>query len=208
MNVLVRGLVAAAILVAAPIAAAPAAAAPNPLRHDLGLVNSHLRIAIEFAPEELGESLRTAEIVCGLGERATANQEAELAAADWLTLAQIVDQDATVELQRVETAFRNADAVLGELRGRYERRWAGAPAYRRELRRGVSATRRGITVMRTAVAGLTTSFARWRAHECEAAARGVEQSFGRAPRGLERINMGMLRLWRLAERPPPPTEGS
>jgi len=198
MKIIARRQVAAAILVAALVAAAPAAAAPSPFRHDLGLVDSHLRIAIELAPAELGESLRTAEIVCNLGERATADDEVELAAADWLTLGQVIDQDAARQSRRIETAFRAADSLLGGLRERFERSWADAPTYLRELRRGVAATRRGIALMRPAVAGLATPFASWRAHECEAANRGVEQSFYRAPRGLQLINAGMLRLWRLA----------
>lgn len=200
---LVVSLAVAAVLASPP----PASAAPSPLRHDLGLVNGHLRIAIEYAPEELGESLRSAELICRLGERAARGGEADLASADWTALGQLVDQVATRDSQRVETAFRNADSVLGDLRTSYERRWAGAPTYLRELRRGVGGTRRGIKIMRRAVAGLTTPFASWREHECEAASRGVETTFDRAPNGLERINVGMLRLWRLAALPPPPTEG-
>ncbi|MBS1885235.1 MAG: hypothetical protein JSS97_19975 [Actinobacteria bacterium] len=197
----------ACLAVAAVLASpSPASAAPSPLRHDLGLVNGHLRIAIEYAPEELGESLRSAELICSLGERAAGDGEADLAAADWTALGQLVDQVATGAAQRVETAFRNAGSVLGDLRARYERRWAGAPTYLRELRRGVGGTRRGIKIVRRAVAGLTTPFARWREHQCEAASRGVERTFDRVPDGLEKINVGMLRLWRLAELPPP-TEG-
>jgi hypothetical protein len=198
MNAPTRVRIIAAVLVAVPLAAATAAAAPGPLRHDLGLVDSRLRIAIEIAPAELGESLRTAEIVCGLGERATAGQDAELASADWLTLGQIIDQSVTAS-QRVDTAFRNADAVLLRLRERYEGRWAEASGRLRELRRGVASTRRGIAVMRAALAGLPTPLTSWRAHECEAATRGVVQSFDRAPHGLKLINAGMLRLWRLPQ---------
>lgn len=194
---------AVAVLLAAP---PPASAAPNPLRHDLGLVNGHLRVAIEFAPEELGESLRSADLVCGLGEQAAGGGEPDLASADWTTLGQLVDQVATADSRRVEIAFRNADSALADLRARYERRWTGAATYLRELRRGVGGTRRGIATMRSAVAGLTAPFASWREHECEAASRGVEAAFARVPGGLEQINVGMLRLWRLAELPPPPNE--
>ncbi|MBS1679729.1 MAG: hypothetical protein JST08_20375 [Actinobacteria bacterium] len=196
-------------LVVAAVLAAPsiAAGAPNELRHDLGVVNGHLRIAIEFAPEELGESLRAADLVCGLGERAVSRQEADLAAADWTTLGQLVDQVAAGESRRVEVAFANADSVLRDLRKKYEGPLAGAPTRLRELRRGVRETRRGIATMRKAVDGLATPFGSWKAHECGAATQGVEKAFAPVPAGLERINVGMLRLWRLAELPPPPTEG-
>ncbi|MBN9622527.1 MAG: hypothetical protein J0H06_06160 [Actinobacteria bacterium] len=71
-------------LVAAFAMAMPtsAVAAPDLFRHDLGLVDGHLRIAIEYAPEELGESLRTAEVVCRLGEGSASRQETDMASAD------------------------------------------------------------------------------------------------------------------------------
>ncbi len=203
---------AAAALLAAPPAGAASApaphASPNPFRHGLALVDGHLRTAIEYAPQELGESLRTAEIVCGLGERSLARQEADAAAADWATLGQVVDRLAVAQARRVQIAFRNADSVLADLRARFERRWRSSPPHLRELRRGVRATRRGITAVRAAITGLESPFASWRAEECRAATRGVEKAFAAAPAGIELINKGMLRLWRLAEEPPPRTQRS
>lgn len=207
MRMPTRARLVAPLAVAIAVAAAShAAAAPDPFRHDLAQVNRHLRIAVEYAPAELGESMRTAEIVCGLGERATSHGEADLAAADQATLGQVIDGAAVGQARRVEVAFRNADSVLADLRDRYEGRWAGTPEPLRELRRGVVATRRGIAIMRAAVAGLEVPFASWRADECEAATGGVEQAFTRAPLGLELINVGMLRLWRLTQPPPAATE--
>lgn len=188
-------------------ASSPAIAAPSPFRHDLGLIDGHLRIAIEYAPEELGESMRGAELVCGLGERASSGGEADLASADWKTLGQLVAEVATEDSRRVAVAFGNADSVLADLRQEYERRWAGAPTHLRALRDAVAETRRGIAIMHQVIAGLKTPFANWEAHECEAATRGLEATFTRAPDGLERINVGMLRLWKVALLPPPPNEG-
>jgi hypothetical protein len=179
-------------------AAAPASAAHDAFRHDLGRVDGHLRIAIEYAPAELGESLRTAEIVCDLAEGATFHGEPELASADWATLGQLVDEAAVAEARRVDFALGNADSALKALRERYERRWSTVPANLRELRRGVGQARRGIAILRAAIAGLPIPFASWHAHECDAARRGVEKTFDRAPKGLAPINVGMLRLWRLA----------
>lgn len=194
--------VAATLLATAPMA--PGAVA---FRHDLALVNGHLRIAIEYAPEELGEALRSAELVCRLGEDATADQRPEQVAADWVTLGQLVDRVAVGDSRRIDVAFRNADSVLGALRERYERRWEEAAVRLRELRRGVRATRYGVATMRAVIAGLRTPFDRWDAHECEAAHLGVETAFRPIGMALERINVGMLRLWRLAELPSPRTEG-
>lgn len=199
-------LVAPLAVVAILLAAAPAASAGR-LHHDIALADGHLRIAIEYAPAELGESLRSAELVCGLGERATAGSEAELAAADWSTLGQLIDRLAARESHRVEHAFANADAVLRDLRERYERRWAGASVHLRELRRGVAASRRGIAIMRVAVRQLERPYGSWKAHDCDAASAGIAKAFAHAPVGLEQINVGMLRLWRLAELPPPSNEG-
>ena len=207
MKTAARRLLAPLALVAALAGPASATATPNLFHHDLGLVDGHLRIAIEYAPEELGEALRSADLVCNLGERTLSLGEADLASADWMTLEQLVDQMATGAAHRVQVAFGNADSVLADLRARWEERWAGARTQLRELRRGVAATRRGIATMRAVIAGLETPFGSWHAHECAAATRGVEHAFSSAPEGLEQINVGMLRLWRLAELPPPRTEG-
>jgi hypothetical protein len=202
-------LIAAVALVggAAAFAASPAAAKPNAFLHDVDRVNGHLRVAIEFAPEELGEALGTADVVCALGERAAAQGEAAEAAADWSTLSQLVDDFATGAAHRVDVAFANADGVLGDLRERYERRWAGDPRLGK-LRQGVHSTRLGIRVMRRAIGGLSTPFAAWRAHECLAATEGVTTTFRRIPTGLRLIDLGMLELWRLAGLLPSPEEGT
>lgn len=200
MSLAAGGRLVAPLIVAVVLAAAaPAGAAPVPFLHDLDQVNGHLRVAVEYAPEELGESLGTAEVVCGLGERATSDLEPDLAAADWATLGQLVDRLAVGATWRVEVAFANSDSVLLSLRERYERRWAGRGEDLRQLRLGTRATRRGIAIMRRALAALEAPFGSWRAHECAAATDGVEAAFADVPSGLELINVGMLRLWRLAE---------
>ena len=61
-----RGRSAAAVtLVGALVSLAPVAAtaAPNAFLHDIDRVNGQLRMAIEIAPEELGEALGTSEVV-------------------------------------------------------------------------------------------------------------------------------------------------
>ena len=202
-----RRMVAPLAVAAALATASPAAAAPNHFLHDVDKVNGHLRVAIEYAPEELGEALGTAEVVCGLGERATTRGEAGAAASDWSTLRQLVDEFAVGAVDRVEIAFDNADSVLVSLRGRYEQRWAGE-ARLGELRHGVRTTRLGIRLMRRAIDGLDGAFANWRAHECGAADAGVEKTLSRIPTGLRLIDLGMLELWRLAGLVPPATEAT
>ncbi len=192
-------------VVAALLVAAPPAAGADTFRHDLAVVDGHLRIAIESAPEELFEALRSAELVCGLGEGAVAGGEPDQAAADWATLGQLVDQAAVGTAHRVDVAFRNADSALGQVRERYERRWSGALDRLRELRRGVRDTRRGIATMRVVIADLRLPFDSWKAHECEAARSGVALAFAPVGAALERINAGMSRLWRLSELPSPRT---
>lgn len=205
MNASMRGGLAMLCIAATSLLQArPATAAPNPLRHDLALVNSHLRIAIEFAPEELGESMRAAEVICGLGRDAVLHEEPEAALADWSTLAQLVEEEAEGEARRVDTAFHNADSTLASLRERIEGRPSGAQPATSALHRGIAETRHGIAIMRVAIAGLAKPFADWRDHECSAAARGIEEAFLRAPVGLERINVGMLQLFRLVEPQPQP----
>jgi hypothetical protein len=191
----------AALLVAAPPALA------GQFSHDLARVNAHLRIAIEYAPAELDESLGGAELVCRLGDRATAEERLDVAAADWTTLGQIVDEVATQDSRRIDVAFANADSVLGDLRQRYERRWAASPTDLRELRRGVLATRRGIASMRSAIAALEAPFDRWRAHECKPATLAAAEALTPLAPALERINVGMLRLWRLTQPPPTTARG-
>lgn len=188
----------APLLVAGALAAFPTTAPAAPLPHDVNLVNGHLRVAVEYAPAELTEALWGAEGVCGLGERAAARHDDELAAADWTTLGQLVGEVAEADARRVDRAFGNADSTLVSLRARYERRWGAADERSRELRGGVGATRRGIAIMRRAVAGLAVPFDRWRTHDCGAAREGIEAAFRHTADGLRLINVGMLRLWRLA----------
>jgi hypothetical protein len=208
MSAMRRALLAIALCLAvALVAAAAAAAAPNPFRHDVDRVNAHLRVAIEIAPAELDEALGTAEVVCGLGERAAARGEAEAAAADWSTLTQLVDEVAVGSEHHVQIAFANADSKLGSLRERYEPRWAGDPR-RGHLRHGVHTARLGVHLMRRAIADLDKPFASWRAHECAAANTGVEKAFRRIPTGLRLIDLGMIELWRLAGLLPEPTEAA
>jgi hypothetical protein len=192
-----RARLAAVCAAAALLAPASAAAAPNQFLHDVDRVNGHLRVAIEYAPEELGEALGTAAVVCGLGERAAQRGETDAAASDWATLSQLVDEFAVGAEHRVQIAFTNADSTLRSLRERYERRWAGDPR-RNHLRHGVHTTRLGIQLMRRAIASLDKPFDSWRAHECGAANAGVEKSFRRIPTGLRLIDLGMVELWRLA----------
>lgn len=192
---------------AALVAAAPAAAAPNPFLHDVNRINAHLRVAIEIAPAELGEALGTAEVVCGLGERAASRGEAEAAAADWSTLTQLVDEIAVGSEHHVQMAFADSDSMLRSLRERYEPRWAGDPR-RGHLRHGVHTTRLGIRLMRRAIGDLDKPFASWRAHECAAANTGVEKAFRRIPTGLRLIDLGMIELWRLAGLLPEPTKAA
>jgi hypothetical protein len=202
------GQVAAAALIVLLACLAPAAAAaPNSLLHDVDRVNGHLRIAIEVAPEELGEALGTAEVVCGLGEAAATRGEVEAAAADWSTLGQVVDGFAEGASRRVVIALENADSTLVSLRERYERRWAGEHRLA-ALRRDVHTTRQGVAIMKRAITGLETPFGSWRAHECAAANSGVETTFRRIPTGLRLIDLGMLNLWRLAGLLPSPNEGA
>jgi hypothetical protein len=193
---------------AALVAPTAAAAAPNPFLHDVDRVNGHLRVAIEYAPEELGEALGTAEVVCGLGERAARRGEAEAAAADWATLTQLVDEIGVGAEQRVQIAFANADSTLLSLRERYERRWPADDPRRGDLRHGVRTTRLGIRFMRRAIGKLEQPFASWRAHECGAANAGVERAFRRIPTGLRLIDLGMIELWRLAGLLPDPGPAS
>ena len=190
------------------IAAAPAAAKPNPFLHDVDQINGHLRTAIEFAPEELGEALGTAEVVCGLGERAASGGEAEAAAADWSTLDQLVNGFATDAARRVEVAFAAADGGLQDLRERL--RTPLAPATRASANCATAPTRPGSGSATCAARSPASRapFAAWRAHECRVATEGVTKTFRRIPTGLRLINLGMLELWRLAGLLPSPTEGT
>jgi hypothetical protein len=201
-------LVVALCAAAALVGPASAAAAPNPFLHDVNRVNRHLRVAIEYAPEELGEALGTAEVVCGLGERAAMRGEADAAAADWATLTQLVDEVGVGSEQRVQIAFANADSTLRSLRERYERGWSPDDPRRGHLRHGVRTTRLGIRFMRRAIGKLDQPFASWRAHECGAANAGVERAFRRIPTGLRLIDLGMIELWRLAGLLPEPGSAS
>jgi hypothetical protein len=191
-------LVAAICAAAALLAPASAGAAPNQFLHDVDRVNGHLRVAIEIAPEELGEALGTAQVVCGLGERATQRGEADAAASDWATLTQLVDEMGVRAERRVQIAFANTDSTLRALRERYEHRWPAEDPRRGHLRHGVHTVRLGIKQMRHAIGSFAKPFASWRAHDCAGANAGVEKAFRRIPTGLRLIDLGMVELWRLA----------
>jgi hypothetical protein len=191
-------LVAALCAAAALAAPATAAAAPNPFLHDVDRINGHLRVAIEYAPEELGEALGTAQVVCGLGERAASRGESDAAAADWATLTQLVDEVGVAAERHVQSAFANADSMLQSLRERYEGHWAADDPRLGHLRHGVATTRLGIRFMRRAIGGFDKPFASWRAHECAAANTGVDKAFRHIPTGLRLVDLGMIELWRLA----------
>lgn len=194
---------AAAALLACAVAllagASPAAAVPSPYRHDLAHASSHLRLAIEIRPGQLGEYLRSSELTCALGERAEGRGEGEAAAEDWGTLGQFVRQLDQPESRAIDAAFARADEDLLLLRDRYARAWRSQPAKVAELRRGVGATRAGVRLLRGAMSRIAASYARWEARDCQGAIAGIEAGVRRLEPGLIRINGGMQRLWRLAE---------
>jgi len=198
-----RGRLLAPLLITAAIAAptvapASAGASPNPFRHDVAMVNSHLRIAVEERPEAMFEAMETAETVCGLGRRATERGETEVAAADWTTLAQVVEEPAEGNAHRIDVAFANADSTLMLMERRYVENRAIPASRRTPIEHAIGQTRHGIRIMRTAVRALAKPFESWRDQECQAATLGVEEAFGRTETGLRLINAGMQGLWRLA----------
>ncbi|HVW45706.1 MAG TPA: hypothetical protein VHA76_01530 [Solirubrobacterales bacterium] len=202
-----RRLVAPLLITAALAAPTTAAAAPNSLRHDLARVNAHLRIGLEYGPEELGESMRTAKFVCELGRDATARSEPDAAAADWATLDQVIQLRAVGSAHRIDTALANADSVLSLTGRRYGGGGSASNALpARKVRHWIAEARHGLRIMLIAVQDLSRPFESWRAHECAAASRGITEAFTRGPTGMELINDGMLNLWRLSAPAEGPTE--
>jgi hypothetical protein len=198
-----RGLACAAVaLIALAVALAAgepavAAAAPSPYRHNLSQVDAHLRIAIEIRPSQLAEYLSSSELVCGLGERAEKQGDEERAQADWTTLAQIVRELDRRETRAIDAAFARADSNLVALRERFSRAWHEEPARVRELKRGVARTREGIGLLRRAMDRIALAFSEWERHDCIGAVDGIEAGIRRIPAGIEKVNLGMQRLWRL-----------
>jgi hypothetical protein len=192
-----RAAVALAALVAALALAGPAAAAPSPYRHDLARASAHLRIAIEIRPGQLGEYLRSSEIVCELGEKAEERSDEERAQADWSTLAQLVRERDRREMRAIDGAFVRADENLQVLLRRYSRAWRGQATKVQELKLGVTRTREGIRLMRQAMDRIAMAFSEWERHDCIGAVNGIEAGIRRIPAGIEKVNLGMQRLWRL-----------
>lgn len=196
-----RGLLGAALLALAGlllVGAPAAAAAPSPYRHDVSRVSSHLRIAIEIRPAQLGEYLRSSELTCGLGDRAEGRGDSASAGEDWGTLNQFVSQLDLPESRAIDSAFARADSNLEVLRDRYSRAWKSQPQRVGELRRGVGATRDGIETLRGAMNRISAAYARWEARDCRGAITGIEAGVRRLEPGLIRVNAGMNRLWRLS----------
>lgn len=179
---------------------AGAAAAPSHYRHDLRRLDAHLRVALEFAPEQLGEGLGTSENVCRLAAKAEAKGEVDLAADDWSTLSQLVSELDEPAARRIDGALARADSLLRQMRKRYSRAWSD-PARIGQLRAGVVRSREGIQLVQAAVAKISTSFGLWRGHQCSQATAAIEAGIARIPGAINHLNAGMRPLWELAERP-------
>lgn len=193
-----RALLAAiAVLAAAACFASTASAAPSPFRRDLHRIDSRLRMAIEYAPVQLGEGLSTSEAVCRLAEKTEEGGDAEAARADWSTLSQLVDQLDRPALARVDGALLRADAGLRELRQMFSAGWSDHEKVA-EMRRGVAGAREGIRLLRAAMDRLAESFDAWTAHQCQAATETINSGIARIPGAVGRVNAGMQILWELA----------
>lgn len=176
---------------------AVAAAAPSPYHHNLAQVSAHLRIAIEIRPAQLAEYLRSSELVCGLGEKSEGRGDEPGAAANWTTLSQLVRELDRRETRAIDDAFARADSDLVALRERFLRAWRGQPDRVRELKRGVARTREGIRLLRQAMDTVAAAFSKWEGRDCGAAIDGIEAGIRQIPAGLDKVNLGMQRLWRL-----------
>ncbi|MBK5220508.1 MAG: hypothetical protein JJE35_12100 [Thermoleophilia bacterium] len=170
---------------------------PSPYRHSLSRVDAHLRFAIEFGPRELGEDLRSSELVCRLGLTSEERGEAERAAADWSTLDQLVERLDMPAAAAVQGAFERAGLTLLSLREKFSAAWRGDHPRIAELRKGVAQTRRGIRAMRVAVRQIEAAFPAWNERQCNAATAAIQNGAANLPAGLELINGGMQGLWRL-----------
>ncbi len=172
---------------------------PSPFRRGLVKIDAHLRLAIETGPAELAEDLRSSELVCGLGQGAEERGDTAAAAADWSTLHQGIAQIDAPAAAGIDRAFALADADLRALRKTFSAPWSGQPPRLRELNRGVSATLRGTSLLRSAMDRIEAAFPAWEEHRCGAATEAMEAGVQALPAGLEPVNAGVLRLWRLLE---------
>lgn len=195
-----RALLAAiAVLVAAACFASSASAAggPSPFRRDLHRIDTRLRMAIEYAPVQLGEGLSTSETVCRLAEKTEEGGDAEAAGADWSTLSQLLDQLDRPALARVDGALLRADTGLRELRQMFSAGWSDHDKVA-EMRRGVAGAREGIHLLRAAMDRIAESFDAWTTHQCQAATETINSGIARIPGAVGRVNAGMRILWELA----------
>lgn len=190
-------LVALAVLAAAALFTPSAWAGRSAFRHDLHRIDTRLRIGIEYAPVELGEGLSASETVCHLGEGAQQRGDAEGAAADRSTLAQLVDELDGPAAARIDGALQRADTGLRELREIFSAGWTDH-AKVAQLRSGVARAREGIRRLRAAVGEITESFDAWKANQCQAATDAINTGIAHIPGAVSRINAGMRLLWDLA----------
>jgi hypothetical protein len=156
-----------------------------------------LRLAIEIRPEELGEYMRSSEIVCGLAERSETRGDSQGAQSGWSTLSQAVHELDLPTSQAIEAAFESADSGLRDLQKKFSRRWRGQPRARK-LARGVAQTRQGIRSLRSATGTIAAAFAAWDRRECAAARVGIEAGVALIPVPLKWVNLGVFRLWSLS----------
>lgn len=175
------------------------AAGPSPYRHSLNQVNSHLRLAIELRPGRLAEELRSSEAVCDLAEAAEQRGAKEDADADWSTLEQFIQERDRPAILAVDDAFQRADSSLGDLGRRFSPAWRQQATKAGQLNKGVTQTRSGIRLLRSAMDRLEGAFEAWDTHRCVAAREAIEAGDQLIPGGIEKVNLGMLRLWRLSE---------
>lgn len=193
-------LLAAAVTLLAALLTSSAWAAhgdPSPFRHDLRRIDSRFRMAIEYGPAELGEGLIASEAACRLGEESERRGEGDLAAADWSTLAQMVEEIDEPAAGRIDSALRRADSGLRALREKYVDAWPD-PGKTRQLRQGVADSRLGIRLLREAMGTIEESFEAWKTHGCRAAKEAIESGGSDLSRGVDQVNTGMQALWELA----------
>lgn len=173
----------------------------SPYHQGLSHIDSHLRFAIETGPSELAEDLRSSELVCGLGQAAEERGDSISAAADWSTAHQGIEEIDIPAAARIDRAFGLADADLRALRSTFAAAWIGQRPRVRELNRGVSRALRGVRLLRSAMGQIEAAFPAWNEHRCSAATEAIEAGAFALPAGLEQVNAGVLRLWRLLKTP-------
>lgn len=172
---------------------------PSPYGHGLSQIDAHLRFAIEIRPTEMGEGIRISEVICEMAQRSEERGDDQGAESDWSTLSQAVRELDLPASRAVDAAFERADSDLRALRRRFSLGWREQASKVRELGRGVAQTRKGIQMLRSAVSRIAAAFAEWELRDCAAARNGIESGARRLPAGVERVNRGMQRLWRLLE---------